>query len=100
MGANILVNQLVGIIPGLGDAFSFWFKSNARNYELLKRYSAAPQRGRKSDWIFVLAVIALLFLIVCAGAILSLLVLLALAHFLTHPVASNFSAVAPLFLEF
>ena len=38
MAMNILINELVGIIPGLGDAFSFWFKSNVRNYELLRRY--------------------------------------------------------------
>ena len=30
MAMNILINELVGIIPGLGDAFSFWFKSNVR----------------------------------------------------------------------
>jgi len=34
MALNILINELVGIIPVLGDAFSFWFKSNVRNYEL------------------------------------------------------------------
>lgn len=75
MSLNILINELVGIIPGLGDAFSFWFKSNARNYELLKKYSAVPGRSRKSDWIFVIAILAVLFVIVCAGLLVSLLVL-------------------------
>jgi hypothetical protein len=65
----------VGIIPGLGDAFSFWFKSNARNYELLKKYSTAPGRSRKSDWIFTIVVLSLLFVIVCAGLLVSFLVL-------------------------
>src|SRR3981081_3195014 len=55
MSLNILINELVGIIPGIGDAFSFWFKSNARNSELLK-----------SDLIFVIVILALLFVIVCA----------------------------------
>ena len=64
MAMNILINELVGIIPGLGDAFSFWFKSNVRNYELLRRYSAAPARSRRGDWIFVVAVLSLLFVIV------------------------------------
>jgi hypothetical protein len=41
MAMNILIHELMGIIPELGDAFSFWFKSNVRNYELLRRYSAA-----------------------------------------------------------
>ena len=81
MAMNILINELVGIIPGLGDAFSFWFKSNVRNYELLRRYSAAPARSRKSDWIFVMAVLGLLFVIVCAGLIVSLLVLEAIGRF-------------------
>jgi len=74
MATNILINELVGIIPGLGDAFSFWFKSNVRNYQLLRRYSAAPTRSRKGDWIFLVAVLSLLFVIVCAGLIVSLLV--------------------------
>jgi hypothetical protein len=83
MAMNILINELVGIIPGLGDAFSFWFKSNVRNYELVRRYAAAPERARKANWIFVFAVIAVLFLIVCAGLIVSLLVLQAIWQFLT-----------------
>jgi len=78
MATNILINELVGIIPGLGDAFSFWFKSNVRNYQLLRRYSAAPTRSRKGDWIFLVAVLSLLFVIVCAGLIVSLLVLQAM----------------------
>jgi Domain of unknown function (DUF4112) len=83
MALNILINELVGIIPGLGDAFSFWFKSNLRNYELVRRYAAAPERARKADWIFVFAVVAVLFLIVCVGLIVSLLVLQAIWQFLT-----------------
>jgi hypothetical protein len=81
LAMNILINELVGIIPGLGDAFSFWFKSNVRNYELLHRYSAAPARSRRSDWIFVIAVLGLLFAIVCAGLIVTVLVLEAIVRF-------------------
>ena len=82
MAMNILINELVGIIPGLGDAFSVWFKSNVRNYELLQRYSAAPARSRRSDWIFVIAVLGLLFVIVCAGLIVTALVLQAIGRLL------------------
>src|SRR4029077_10710845 len=42
MSLNILVNELVGIVPVVGDAFSFWFKSNARNYQIIKNHTAAP----------------------------------------------------------
>ena len=82
MAMNILINELVGIIPGLGDAFSFWFKSNVRNYELLRGYSAAPARSRRGDWIFVIAFLTLLVVIVCAGLIVTVLVLNAIGRFL------------------
>ena len=42
MSLNILINELVGIVPVIGDAFSFWFKSNARNYQIIKDHTAAP----------------------------------------------------------
>ena len=80
MAGNILINEAIGIIPGLGDAFSFWFKSNKRNYELLKRFHAGPRQSRKSDWIFVFAILALLLVIVSAGLIVSFLVLRAIAN--------------------
>ena len=82
MSLNILINEIVGIVPGLGDAFSFWFKSNKRNYQLLSAHTAAPGRARTSDWIFVIAVLAMLFVIVATGIFVSLLVLRAIAHLL------------------
>ncbi len=75
MSLNILINELVGIIPGLGDAFSFWFKSNTRNYKLLQHHIDSPTRSRKTDWVFVGVVLGLLFLIVCAGLLVSIYVL-------------------------
>ncbi|HRQ89828.1 MAG TPA: DUF4112 domain-containing protein [Bacteroidia bacterium] len=38
MGGNMLLNAAVGVVPVLGDLFSFWFKSNSRNYRMLKTY--------------------------------------------------------------
>ena len=40
MAINILINSILGALPGLGDLFSAWFKSNQRNYLLLRRHSA------------------------------------------------------------
>jgi hypothetical protein len=84
MAMNILINALVGMIPGLGDAFSFWFKSNVRNYELLRRYFVAPARSRRGDWIFVIAILGLLFVILCAGFIVTVVVLESVGRFLFH----------------
>jgi hypothetical protein len=82
MSLNILINEIVGIIPGLGDAFSFWFKSNKRNYELLLAHTETPRRARMSDWFFVIATLAILFLIVATGIFVSFLVLRAVGQLL------------------
>ena len=83
MSLNILINEVVGIIPGVGDAFSFWFKSNARNYRILQEHAAGPRKARRSDWIFVIAVLSLLFVIVCAGIAVSFFILHELFKFLS-----------------
>ena len=85
MSLNILINEIVGIIPGFGDAFSFWFKSNKRNYELLLAHSSAAGRACPSDWLFVIAALAILFVIVAAGILVSLLVLRAMVHLVGLP---------------
>lgn len=38
MCGNMLVNAGLGAIPGIGDVFSVWFKSNSRNYQMLNAY--------------------------------------------------------------
>jgi hypothetical protein len=76
MSLNILVNELIGVVPVVGDAFSFWFKSNARNYQIVKNHTASPGRAaRRSDWIFVIAILVLLFGIVCCGLVVTFLFL-------------------------
>ncbi|MEQ1859848.1 MAG: DUF4112 domain-containing protein [Chthoniobacteraceae bacterium] len=56
MAMNIVLNATVGAIPLIGDAFSFWFKSNVRNYELLKAHANTAASTRPS-WIFVSALL-------------------------------------------
>jgi uncharacterized protein DUF4112 len=48
MALNILINELVGIVPVVGSAFAFWFRANKRNYDLLQRYIELPIRPRLS----------------------------------------------------
>ncbi len=86
MSLNILINETVGIIPLLGDAFSFWFKSNARNYELLRRHTAAPRCSTTSDWVFVAAVLGALILI--------LVVSLTFSFWLLYQIAALFQGHA------
>lgn len=65
MGLNILINDAVGCIPVVGDAFSIWFKSNTRNLALLNRWktgdkTAVKRSSRIFMLVFFLAWIALL----------------------------------------
>jgi len=67
MALNILINQIVGIVPVVGDAFSAWFKSNARNYKLLQEHAGPRRKSNRSDWAFVVGVLLLLGLVVVVG---------------------------------
>ena len=82
MSLNILINEIIGVVPVLGDAFSFWFKSNARNYQIIKDHTVTPSAAKRSDWIFVIAVLVVLVLVVCLGLVLSFLLLGAIFRFL------------------
>jgi len=83
MSLNILINEIIGIVPVVGDAFSFWFKSNARNYQIIKDHTVTPTVAKRSDWIFVIAVLVVLVGVVCLGLVLSFLFLQAVADFLS-----------------
>ncbi|MEO5753369.1 MAG: DUF4112 domain-containing protein [Chthoniobacterales bacterium] len=82
MSLNILINEAIGIVPVVGDAFSFWFKSNARNYDLLKRHTAAPRSSTKSDWLFVALVLVALAAILIVSLAVSFWLLAQLAKLL------------------
>lgn len=75
MALNILVNEVVGVIPVIGDAFSFWFKSNARNYEIIKTHRLGASVARRSDWLFVIGVLVIVFVVVVVGIAISFLIL-------------------------
>jgi hypothetical protein len=58
MGSNVALNAIIGAIPVFGDVFSIWFRSNAKNAQLLERYVSAEERASTfGNWIFVIAVI-------------------------------------------
>lgn len=76
MIANIAIDDLVGSIPLVGDAFDVWWKSNRMNMDLLER----ERFGRSARNLFVDA----LFLFAIALAALALLAApFALVYFLS-----------------
>lgn len=78
MALNIVLNSTVGAVPVVGDAFSFWFKSNERNYALLRKHAGAVT-STGGSWLFVLLLLggvgSVLVLTVMAYASMLLLVL-------------------------
>lgn len=58
MGINVGINTILGAVPIFGDVISIWYRSNVRNVELLERYLARrSKRVELSDWLFVIALI-------------------------------------------
>jgi len=83
MALNVILNALGGAIPGLGDLFSLWFKSNQRNYELLLKYTSQKNpASTRADWMFVISLIAIVAIAILLISIGTLFVLYQFLHFL------------------
>jgi hypothetical protein len=64
MGIHIAINTVLGAIPIFGDVISIWYRSNVKNVELLERYVGRPsKRADSKDWLFVIALIVGLLLL-------------------------------------
>jgi hypothetical protein len=62
MALNILIDSGCSAVPVVGDAFSFWFKSFARNHALLTKHGGDPDLPRPStrgDKVFVWSLVIL-----------------------------------------
>ncbi len=80
MGTNVLVNAVIGLIPGVGEAFAFWFRPSSRNYQLLKKHLPVTDVGQppstRKDWLFVMGTVTVLFLLFVLCAIIEAYVFL------------------------
>ena len=76
MGLNVALNAMIGAIPVFGDVFSIWFRSNVKNAQLLERYVGTEGRvSNFSNWIFVIAVIGGIILLLIAILVVTVWVL-------------------------
>ena len=57
MSLNLLINGTIGAIPILGDLFSIWFRSHARNAELLRRAATQPYQETQQARLYVAGII-------------------------------------------
>lgn len=91
MALNVLLNTVLGAMPVVGDAFSVFFKSNARNYELLRKHAGTQQRTSWADWAFVICILAALLIV--TGLV--IFAVLGLAATFFREVAALFASTPP-----
>jgi hypothetical protein len=72
---NLLVDQLVGMIPFLGDLFDFVYKSNLRNAELFLESMNRPKQAETLSWISLALVLLIIIIVISAPFALILLLL-------------------------
>jgi len=78
MSLNLLINGAVGAVPILGDLFSVWFRSHARNAALLREAAMKPDHETHPDWLYVGGIIGgtmVLLLVVIAFVVWSVFTL-------------------------
>jgi len=66
MALNVLLNAALEALPVIGDALSIFFRSNARNYELLRRHAGTGRPATRGDWLFVAALLGGVGLLILA----------------------------------
>jgi Domain of unknown function (DUF4112) len=84
MALNVLINEVIGLIPIIGSAFAFWFQANTRNYQLIRGHIEAPGRSTKGDKIFVSVILGLVVLAILGGIIGTFLLLHAFSKLITN----------------
>jgi hypothetical protein len=57
---NVAIDALVGVVPLVGDLFDFAWKANDMNMALLERHAREEHPAAPGDWVFVVAMIAIL----------------------------------------
>lgn len=61
MVLNIFLEDVIKVIPVLGQVFDFYWKSNTKNMELIEKFMGAPQKTTRNSAL-LLGVLLLIFL--------------------------------------
>ncbi len=67
---NILIDNLVDMVPVIGILFDFGWKSNSKNVQLLENHFSNPARTRNVSKLIVISFVLFSFLLVMSGVIL------------------------------
>lgn len=64
MALNVVINAILDAIPIIGGPLSVFYRSNAKNYDLLRKHAGTASGVTRADKAFVFGVLALLILVV------------------------------------
>lgn len=66
MAGNVVFNAILDAIPVVGDAASIFYRSNARNHELMLKHAGTRRKATARDKLFLLLLLAgvILFVVV------------------------------------
>jgi hypothetical protein len=64
MAINVAINALLDAVPVVGDAASIFYRSNARNYELMLKHAGTRRAATWQDKLFLLALMTCVILFV------------------------------------
>lgn len=67
MGGNVLVDNLIDVVPIFGNIFDIFWKANLRNTRLLEQSLQRPTETRRSSMILIWIVLAVIFLAMAAS---------------------------------
>lgn len=71
MGLNLLLENVIDIIPFFGNLFDFVWKANTKNLALVERYLAEPKKTERRSWLLILLVLLLLIVLMVGSIVLS-----------------------------
>lgn len=64
MALNVALNAILDAIPVVGDAASIFYRSNARNYELMLKHAGSRRAATWQDKLFLLSLLTCVILFV------------------------------------
>jgi len=56
MGVNVMIENLMDLIPFIGNVFDFFWKSNERNLRLLEKYLVNPKRSERVSYLVIILI--------------------------------------------
>jgi hypothetical protein len=80
---NVMLNAILDAIPGIGGPLSIFYRSNARNFELMQKHAGTRKAATMADKLFLLGLLVGVILFVFVMIVGALVVLRAGWKFIT-----------------